>query len=78
MRHCSDTSHLRLRRDATEFEASFRLPRVLDWLDAAATGTPLPPLDGRLRTPRLDIAGAQLHGVEMEFADQPQASPASP
>jgi hypothetical protein len=75
----SDTSHLRLRRDATEFEARFRLPRVMDWLEAAGTGTPLPPLDGRLRTPRLDIAGAQLHGVEMEFADEsPEPSPTPP
>ncbi len=71
----SGTSHLRLQRDATDFEAHFRLPRVLDWLDAAATGTPLPPLDGRLRTPRLDIAGAQLHGVEMEFQDEAPPSP---
>lgn len=71
----ADTSDLRLRRDATRFEARFRLPRVQDWLEADGAGTPLPPLDGHLRTPRLDIAGAQLHGVEMDFADEAAPPP---
>lgn len=74
----ADASQLRLRRDATRFDARFRLPRVLDWLDAAGRGTPLPPLDGSLRTPRLDIAGAQLHGVEMTFDDGDAARAPSP
>jgi hypothetical protein len=70
----ADPTTLRLRRDATSFDAEFRLPRVLDWLDADGAGTPLPPLDGRLRTPRLEIAGASLVGVEMDFEDE-QAPP---
>ena len=65
----SDAADLRLDRDQTSFDTRFRLPRVLEWLEAGATGSPLPPLDGRLRTPRLEIAGAQLEGVEVEFED---------
>ncbi len=69
-----DAASLRLRRDATLFDTRFRLPEVQDWLDAGATGSPLPPLDGRLSTPRLQIAGAQLEGVEVEF-DDPSLAP---
>jgi hypothetical protein len=64
-----DTASLALRRNATTFDARFRLPAVTAWLDAGATGSPLPPLTGRLSTPRLDIAGAQLEGVEVSFDD---------
>lgn len=65
----SGATDLELRRDQTRLDADFRLPRVLDWLDQLATGTPLPPLDGRLSTPRLEISGATLEGVEIEFED---------
>lgn len=65
----SGDTRLRLRRDATRFDARFRLPRVLAWLDTFASGTPLPPLDGTLSTPRIEIAGATLDGVEVTFDD---------
>lgn len=65
----SGDTRLQLRRDATRFDARFRLPRVLAWVDALATGTPLPPLDGTLSTPRLEIAGATLEGVDVTFDD---------
>ncbi|MDQ3268784.1 MAG: AsmA family protein [Pseudomonadota bacterium] len=66
----SGDTALQLRRDATRFDARFRLPDVLVWIDAAASGTPLPPIDGRLTTPRLEIAGATLHGVDIQFDDE--------
>ncbi|MFP7721947.1 hypothetical protein [Lysobacter sp. A3-1-A15] len=62
---------LRLERDGTHFDAAFRLPAVLEWLESRTSGTPLPPLRGKLVAPRLEIAGAQLHGVEIEFEDEP-------
>lgn len=65
----SGTTALQLEHRATRFEGRFRLPRVLEWLEGAARGTPLPPLDGRLRTPRLEIPGATLEGVEIEIED---------
>lgn len=65
----SDSTVLQLRRDATRFDGRFRLPQVLDWSKAAATGTPLPPIDGSLVTPKLEISGATLEGVEVDFDD---------
>lgn len=67
----SDPLRLALSRDATRFDARFRLPEVVAWVDAANVGSPLPPLDGHLSTPRLDIGGAQLEGVEMDLDNAP-------
>jgi hypothetical protein len=63
-----DVASLRLQRDATRFDGRFHLPQVLTWLDQP-DGTPLPPLDGTLTTPELEIAGARLEGVEIQFDD---------
>ena len=68
----SGDAALQLRRDATRFDGRFRLPEVLAWIEAAAGGTPLPPIDGRLTTPELKISGATLHGVEITFDDAPE------
>jgi hypothetical protein len=62
----SDDLHLLLRRDTTRFEAKFGLYDVLAWTERS-DGSPLPPLDGRLTTPRLEISGATLEGVEVEL-----------
>ncbi|HEY5803972.1 MAG TPA: hypothetical protein VIT90_09800 [Lysobacter sp.] len=67
----SDTSALQLQRDATRFDGHFRLPEMLTWIDTIDQGTPLPPLAGHLSTPRLEIGGATLEGVEVEFAPTP-------
>ena len=63
----SDTFDLGIQRDATRLDARLRVREVLAWRDAAAADSPLPPIEGRLVTPRLDIAGAQLEGVEVNF-----------
>ncbi|NUS39294.1 MAG: hypothetical protein HOQ02_09765, partial [Lysobacter sp.] len=65
----SQAAHLRLARDATRFDARFRLPAVVQWI-GARPGAPLPPLDGTLSTPRLVVAGAQLEGVDATFDDE--------
>jgi hypothetical protein len=65
----SGTAGLQLASGRTRFEGRFRLPRILAWLDTPARGTPLPPLDGRVTTPRLEIPGATLEGVDVEFRD---------
>ena len=64
----SAVTRLRLARGATAFDAIFRLPAARDWLQQPP-GSPLPPLDGRLSTPRLVISGAILEGVEVDFDD---------
>lgn len=68
----SGDSALQLRRDQTRFDARFRLPEVLQWLDAGPQGALLPPLAGSLSTPRIDISGASLHGVEIELEPDPE------
>lgn len=65
----ADLVALELQRDDTRFDARLRPPAVLAWLDSDATGSPLPPLQGNLSTPRLEIAGATLEGVEVELDD---------
>lgn len=65
----SDIAGLRLRRDATDFDSRFRLYEVLGWIDRAG-GSPLPPLDGRLRSPQLEMSGATLEGVDIVFDDE--------
>lgn len=72
----TDIAALRLQRDATSFDARFRLQDLQAWL-AGDAKAPLPPLDGHLHAPRLDIAGARLEGVEIEL-DEPGIHDAGP
>lgn len=65
----SDIARLRLQRDASRFDGRFRAFDVVAWIDSRDVGSLLPPLDGRVTTPRMDIAGAQLEGVEITFDD---------
>lgn len=65
----SDIAGLSLRRDATAFDGRFRLYAVLGWIDQTG-GAPLPPLDGTLRSPKLEISGATLEGVRIELDDE--------
>lgn len=71
----SGDTALELRRDATRFDSRFRLPDVLAWIEASAEGTPLPPIDGSLTTPVLEITGATLHDVQIEFDNDPEPEP---
>jgi hypothetical protein len=66
----SAITELAVQRDDARFDGRFRLAAISDWI-GAGNASPLPPLDGRIRAPRLDIAGAQLQGVDITF-DDPQ------
>jgi hypothetical protein len=70
----TDIASLQVQRDATRFAGRFRLLQMLDWIDQTQ-GTPLPPLTGTLTTPQLEISGAQLEGVEIEFGDDETVAP---
>lgn len=74
----SDVAGLQLQRDETRFTARFRLPKVMEWMDSGAAGSPLPPMSGALQTPTLEISGALLEGVEVELEDDdlPAIAPA--
>ena len=65
----SDVASLRLQRDATEFDGRFKLYDVLGWIDQAG-GSPLPPMDGHLHSPELEISGAVLEGVDIVIDDE--------
>jgi len=62
-------ARLQLQRDGARFDARFRLPEVLEWIEDGDAGTPLPPLTGSASAPRLEISGAQLEGVEIIIED---------
>ncbi len=60
---------LQLHRDATTFDGRFQLAQLTSWMQSATNPSPLPPLQGHVTAPRLDIAGAQLQDVEITFDD---------
>ena len=66
----SGIARLQLQRDATRFNGRFRAFEVAAWVAEQGSGSPLPPLDGTISTPRVEIAGAQLEGIEIVF-DEP-------
>lgn len=65
----SSRTALKLRRDTTDFDGEFRLPAILHWIDTFDRASALPPLKGHLSTPMLEIAGATLEDVEVEFGE---------
>jgi hypothetical protein len=65
----SGVAALKLQREDTVFDGRFHLFEVMDWIDASAQGSPLPPIAGTLETPRLEISGATLQGVEVQLED---------
>lgn len=65
----SDIADLRLQHDGSRFDGNFRLPAATAWLDEDGRLSPLPPLDGRATVPRMEVAGATLHGVEITIDD---------
>jgi hypothetical protein len=67
-RDFSDPLSLVAARDGTELRASLRVTEVQAWL-AAGPATPLPPLQGTLKTPALDFDGITLEGVEVEISE---------
>ena len=65
----SSATSVRLARDGAQFDGSFRLPELLEWLDAGDAGSPLPPLRGKVHADLLEVSGATLEGVEIRFDD---------
>ena len=71
----SGIASLQLQRNDTRFDGRFRLFKVLDWIDAPAQGSPMPPIAGTLSTPRVEISGAVLEGVEVSMEDDSLSAP---
>ncbi|MGY1457369.1 hypothetical protein ACW5F0_01785 [Luteimonas sp. A534] len=64
---------LRMERDSVRAQAEARIFEILDWMDASATGSPLPPLRARATAPRIEIPGGVLEGVEITI--EPEDAP---
>lgn len=60
---------LHITHPQARFEGEARIAAMLAWLDDIATGSPVPPLRGQLTAERVEIAGAVLEGIEVEFDD---------
>lgn len=71
----SEISALHVTRDDASVDARFHLAELAAWMRPGAL-SPLPPLDARFQLPRLDIAGAQLQGVDATIDDPGVAAPA--
>lgn len=65
-----DPITLTVDRDPTVLDASLRVGELSRWL-AASNPSPLPPVNGKFRTPTLVFGGVQLRGVEVEISDSP-------
>ena len=65
----SDIASLQLQRDDTRFDGHFRLFDIITWTSATTLDSPLPPIAGTLSTPRMEISGAVLEGVEVSMED---------
>jgi len=65
---------LRAVREDLRFDGRLDVPALLAWSRAAPRDSLLPPLQGRVQARRIEVSGAQLHGVIVEFDD---ASPDS-
>lgn len=63
----SDPARLHLSRDQARADIDARTFEVLDWMDAAASGSPLPPLRARASAPRIEVPGGTLHGLEISI-----------
>lgn len=72
----SAVAALRLQRNQARFDGRLRVPDVIAWGRAPPAGSPLPPLSGTVSAATLEISGATLHGVEVEF-DDPQIDAAA-
>ncbi|MDC7806465.1 hypothetical protein PQS31_06475 [Luteimonas sp BLCC-B24] len=60
---------LRVEHAGARFDGHARVPAVLQWLDAIDTGSPVPPLQGRLTAPRVALPGTMLEDLQIEFDD---------
>ena len=66
-RDLSSPLALRASRDGARFDGRLDVPALLDW--NARRDSPLPPLQGRLEADALEIAGARLRDVVVDFGD---------
>lgn len=65
----SDALSLQVEKSETHLETTLRIAELQAWA-AQTDGSPLPPLAGRMRTPKIDLDGIELEGVQVEIRDE--------
>lgn len=63
------------RGEALRFSGALRVPALLAWSGAGDARGLLPPLSGRLEAERIEISGARLEGVAVDFEEDAPATP---
>lgn len=66
---------LRVARDDLRFDGQLDVPGLLAWASNLDKGSLLPPLRGYLGADAMEISGARLEGVRVEFEDDPEPAP---
>jgi len=61
----SGRAHLQLQRGPTRLDASLHPSQLAQWFSHLPS-SPLPPLQGHLSAPRLELPGVTLHGIEIK------------
>ena len=73
-RDLSSPLALRAAREGVRFHGRLDVPALLAWnarRDSPLPHSPLPPLQGRLEAEAVEVSGARLRGVVIEFGDAP-------
>lgn len=63
-----DPLALQVEKAATRLDASVRVAELSAWA-SRPDASPLPPLTGQLRTPKMDLGGIELEGVQVELRE---------
>ena len=66
---------LRVKRDDLRFDGHLDVPGLMAWASDMDRGSLLPPLTGRLEADAMEISGARLEGVSIEFDDSDTSAP---
>src|SRR5690606_7990062 len=65
---------LRAEREDLRFDGHLDVPALLAWSTASPRDSLLPPLRGRVQAALIEVSGAQLEGVVIEFEDDDAGS----
>ncbi|WP_434947224.1 hypothetical protein [Luteimonas sp. SDU82] len=62
-------------RDDLRFDGRLDVPGLVAWASNPGQGSLLPPVDGQLEAEAMEISGARLEGVRIEFEDEASPTP---
>jgi hypothetical protein len=71
----TDPLALSVAREDLRFEGRLDVPGLVRWIGGFGRGSLLPPLSGRLEAAAMEISGARLEGVSIQFEDDGNPAP---